>query len=273
MDEQSNPSASVDSVTTPTEIPVSSSETVASDTVASEQPAKRSLFWFGLAAVLVTGIGFAYWHFMYTPGSDAVPATETGTTELSPEEASEPVATVNGVTITRGTLAENVTQMRERALQSGADVNDLVVKAQIEEQAYTITINNELLRQAATAAVERPSDEAVQAEIDILVAQNGGPEAFAALLKEVAIDEETLRVNIADNMHIENYLATKQTPVTVSDEEATAFYDSLGGAEAGLPPFADIKTEIIAELERQKQDAQIGVIIDELRAAATIENV
>jgi hypothetical protein len=266
------------SVDNPTSLPSTPEETMPIDTVAESTQTEtapsstrnRSLYFFaGVAVVILALAGVAYVQF--APKADVAPDTLDG--ELTAEQADEPVAYVNGVAITRGVLAESVSQLSEGALQSGMDVNDLVVKAQIESQAYEISINNELLRQAATAAVEKPTDAVVQQEVDTIIAQNGGEAAFTELLKQYNLTLETLKKNIADNLHIQAYLDTKITPVEVSDADVQAFYDSLGGEEAGIPPLEEVKQQVIAEIQNQKEQEQIGTIIEQLKAEAKIENV
>ncbi len=230
----------------------------------------RSVYFFaGIAIVVLALAGVAYLQF----GPDKAEMLEAETGELTDKQSSEAVAYVNGVAISRGALEESATQLSQGAAQNGMDLNDMVVKAQIETQAYEITINNELLRQAASASVDRPSDEVVQKEIDTLITQNGGQEAFDGLLIQYKLTLETLKKNIADNLHIQAYLDTKITPVEVSDADVQAFYDSLGGEEAGIPPLAEVKDQVIAEIKNQKEQEQIAVILEGLKAEAKIEKV
>ncbi len=244
------------------------SQTAPAPEVETTEPKRSLLFFAGVAAVILAVAGVAAYQYF---GNNATTSQASFASVLTEAEAAEPVAYVNGTAITRGTLRENLDQITQGALQSGADPTDLVVRAQIEEQAYTITVNNELLRQAATQEVDKPTEEEVQAEIDALAEQNGGQEAFDALLVEIGFTEEMLRQNIADNMHIQAYLQLKQSPVTVTDEEIVAFYDSIGGEAAGLPALEEVRDQIEAELESQKLEAQISEIIETLRETATIE--
>ncbi len=246
----------------------------APEVIEPQAETKRSaLFFAGIAAVLLAVGAAGAWHYGLFDSLFNKETAEVATGALTEEEASAPIARVNGTTITRGALEENLEQMKQAALAQGADPNDLVVKTQIEEQAYEITINNELLKQAAEKDTPKPTDEEINAEIERLKEQNGGAEAFAALLAEVGFTQEELRENVTRSMHIKAYLSTKQTPVTVSDEEVKAFYDSLGGEGAGLPPLDEVHEQVVAELENQKTNEQVTKILEELRAAATIEKV
>lgn len=269
----------MDQETTHTEESTVPTEDTSAETTTPDMPvmeesapaAKRSMLFFaGIAAVVLAVGGVAAWHFLDI-GKDAPAADVAATGDLTAEQAAEPIAFVNGIAITRGSLAENVEQMKQGAMAQGADPNDLVIKTQIEEQAYEVTVNNELLKQAAEKDAPRPSDADVDAEIARLTEQNGGEEAFAALLAEVGFTKELLRENVTKSLHIKAYLASKQTPSEVTDEEINEFYNSLGGETAGLPPLEEVREQVIMEIERQKADAQIGVIIEELRAAAKIE--
>lgn len=262
--EVTNPTAA------PTPAAVAPEEAAATVTPAAN---KRSLLFFaGIAVALVAVGGAAVWHFDLL--DTAAPDASTGDMEtLSEEELAAPVATVNGITVTRKALEENIEQMKQAALSQGADPNDLVVKTQIAEQAYEITINNELLKQAAEKEAAQPTDAEVDAEIERLQEQNGGAEAFAALLAQVGFTEAELRDNVIRSLHIKAYLATKQTPVSVTDAEVTEFYDSLGGEDAGLPPLEDVREQVVGELEAQKQNEQVNVLLQELRAEAEIEKV
>lgn len=279
MEEQKDPNLTTPeaSTNTPPEPVTASSFTPAAASTPSEAAAptgnRNMLFFVGVAVLVVAVVAGGYF---FLNGSNDSPdlATPAGTV-LSEEEAAEPVVTVNGITITRGELAENIAQVTDQARQGGFDVSDPAVIAQIEAEAYTISINNELLRQAADATVDRPSDDVVEGELNTIITQNGGEEAFALLLTEYGFTEDTLRQNIADSLHIQAYLETKITTPEVTEAEIQAFYDSLGGQEgAQLPPLDDaVKAQIEAQLSQSKQQEAVAAVIEELRAGATIEEI
>ncbi|MCA9360942.1 SurA N-terminal domain-containing protein [Candidatus Kaiserbacteria bacterium] len=241
------------------------------DQTTPERKMKPSLFFAGVAVLVLIVAGVAYMQLANDKAN--ADADNNPNITLTPEEAAEPVAYVNGIAVTRGDLAESITQVTQNALQSGVDINDLVVKSQIETQAYDVIINNELLKQAASESVERPSDEAVQAEIDTLVTQNGGEEAFAELLTEFGLTEETLKTNIADNLHIQAYLDTKITEVEIDDQQVLEYYERLGGEAAGLPPLEEVETQIEQQLKLEAEQNQVSDIIEELRNEAEINKV
>ena len=274
--DQDTPNTEVTPVTEVAHEPTPAAE--ATTTPSAPATGKRSpLFYAGLAVVVLAVGGAIGWSY-FDVGSllNKQPAKEEAAVAggLTAEEAAQPIAYVNGIAVTRGALKVNIDQVSQGAVAQGADLNDVVVKTQIEEQAYEISINNELLKQAAEKEAKKPSDEEVQAEIDRLTEQNGGAEAFKALLAEVGFTDEKLRENVASSLHIQAYLAAKQPEsVPPTEKEISDFYDSLGGETAGIPPLKDVKAQVVAELERQKQDAQVTKILGELKATAKSEKV
>jgi hypothetical protein len=278
MDEQKDqnlttPEAPMDTTPEPvsasTFTPTAASTPSETDTMSNN---RNMLFFVGVAVLVVAVVVGGY--FFLNSSNESPDLTSPTGTALSEEEAAEPFVTVNGTTITRGELAENIAQVTDQARQGGFDVTDPTVIAQIEAEAYIISINNELLRQAADATVDRPTAEVVEGELATIIEQNGGAEAFALLLTEYGFTEDTLRQNISDSLHIQAYLETKITTPEITEAEIQAFYDSLGGEGAQLPPLDDaVKGQIEAQLSQTKQQEAVAAIIEELRAEATIEEI
>jgi FKBP-type peptidyl-prolyl cis-trans isomerase (trigger factor) len=182
------------------------------------------------------------------------------------------VATVNGVGIKEDAYQQSISNITTSAVQQGADVNDPTIQELIEEEALTGLINNELLLQGAAAAGITVDPEQVQSEYDLIAENIGGAEELNARMEELGVSEEQLQEDIREQLVINDFITAgiDAEDLTVTDEEARAFYDSLAGSE-GLPAFEEISDQITAQLQSQKQQEAVGTLIESLREAAEIE--
>lgn len=231
-----------------------------------------------IAAGVVLLIGAGLWYVLEKQGrvDSAVFAPlgsddEVGgiTTTRSDEGTA---ATVNGVPISNKDVNQNISSLNSGAAAQGANPNDPNLQAQIEEQAVTMLINTELLRQAVADSDITVSDEEVEVRYQQVVTDVGGREALAARLEEVGVAEADLRADIRDEIAIQTLVEQQLSlsDITVTEEDVQTFYDEFGGEEAGLPPLDDVRMEIEAELRTQMEQELIAAYLDELRADAAI---
>lgn len=186
---------------------------------------------------------------------------------------SSPAAIVNGTEIKRSDYDSSVAQLVQMAATQGTDTTDPTVVAQFETQAIDTLVNGELLRQAALAAGKEAAPEAIDARFSEIEASVGGPEQLAERMGEFGISIETLRRDIENEILIQSLfddvIGTDEEAVT--EEEITAFYDSLGGTEAGLPPLAEVEAQIAEQIRLNRQQAEVGAYLETLRTDAEIE--
>ena len=184
-----------------------------------------------------------------------------------------PAALVNGIEIKRADYESSVAQLVSMGASQGASTTDAVVLAQFQTQAIETLVNGELLRQKALETGKVASKEAVDARLAEIEASVGGPELLAERMGEFKITEETLRRDIENEILIQalfdEVLGTEETEVT--DAEVEALYDQAGGAEAGLPPLAEVREEIVGQIRQNQQQQKIAEYVETLKVDAQIE--
>jgi peptidyl-prolyl cis-trans isomerase SurA len=183
------------------------------------------------------------------------------------------VATVNGVGISQAEYDRSLSSISQDATLQGADLADPAVVAEIEDQALTMVINNELLIQAAGNAGYSATAEEVDAQYAAVEAQFGNNAELAARMAEVGLTEEDLRSDIEKQIAVNTFVneETNLDEVTVTDEEVETFIASLNIDAAEMPPLEEIRPQIESSLITQKQQEIIDAFIASLKGSANIE--
>lgn len=183
------------------------------------------------------------------------------------------VATVNGNKITRYDLDISVAQISAGAVAQGADIANPEIKAQIQTQAIDMLVNTELLKQEAASRGITITDEQVTERLETLKTDVGGEEVLAERMKEFKIDEKTLVRDIKNELTIQALLdiVFAEKSIAVTDAEITEFYNAAGGAEAELPPLAEVREQIEAQIKSTKEQEVVTAFVEELRGKGTVE--
>ncbi len=184
-----------------------------------------------------------------------------------------PVALVNGVKISREDYDSSMNQLLLMAAEQGADTTDSGVVASFSAQAIDTLVNGELLRQAAIEAGMEATAEAVDKRYGEIEAGLGGKEQLQARMVEFSISDETLRRDISNEILIQGLFDEKLTSddTEITNEEIESFYTELGGEEAGLPPLNEVVTELTEQIKINRQQEEVAIYLEELRAMAEIE--
>ncbi len=190
------------------------------------------------------------------------------------EPAVPAVATVNGAEIPRSDYDTSVRQLTEGATAQGLDATDPEIAGEISQQALDTLVNTELLVQAATAAGVSVDDAAIDERLAGITEDLGGPEAFAARITELGLTDAIVRRDISRELTIQEFLTQKVAEVdtTVTDEEVTQLYESVGGEAGGNPPLDEIRDQVVAQAKFLKEQEFVQAYVEELRGSATIES-
>lgn len=236
------------------------------------EAATRSHVWIGyvIAVVVVVLIILGVLYQLEAQGRSSTNFFEG---VLSSQESRTVVATVNGEPISQRALEQSITQFGEAAQAQGVDPTNPEAQAQLRNQALTVLINTELLRQAAVERGISISDEAATEQFNTIQADIGGPEQLAERLVVLGLSEDELRAQIRDELLIQELLDALflEAEVAVTDEEVQATYDEAAAAGNELPPLEEVRPAIEQQLIAQKEQAVIDEFIAEQREAATIE--
>lgn len=224
---------------------------------------------FILGIILVGGL----YYFFQRDSADLLlnspEAGQDGDLETYPEV----VATVNGEELSNEAFVRSLNQVKQMAAEQGADLTDASITTQIETQAIDTLVNTTLLSQAAEESGLEISDEVVTAEIEKINSQFESEAALAQAMAELGLDEEGLRNDIHRQLLIDEYLTTNTEidSATVTAEEVQQLYDTVSAQQTGLPPLEALYESIEEQLVAQKQQQLISEFIQGLRAEAEIE--
>lgn len=176
---------------------------------------------------------------------------------------SEVVARVNGEAITAG----DVTKLRVKAFEFN--------KMQIsEEEALEQLIAETVLYQEADEQGYAPTMDEAEQELEARVASSGRTmEDFEAELANSSFSYEEYLQDFQRHLAINSYVDDAVQVPEVTEIEARVFYENYKQQypEAELPPFEQLKSEIMALLEQQKQQEATSLLIEELKEKADIK--
>jgi parvulin-like peptidyl-prolyl isomerase len=176
---------------------------------------------------------------------------------------SEVVARVNGEAITAG----DVTKLRVKVYES--------YKMQMsEEEALEQLIAETVLYQEADEQGYAPTMDEAEQELEARVASSGRTmEDFKAELVNSSFSYEEYLQDFQRQLAINSYLDDAVQVPEATELEARVFYENYKQQypETELPPFEQLKSEIMALLEQQKRQEATSLLIEELKEKADIE--
>jgi hypothetical protein len=183
------------------------------------------------------------------------------------------VAVVDGQEITEYDLRVSTQQQAAAAAAQGIDPSNPEVQANIRTQALTLLINTELLKNEAYERGLSVGDGEAMERYDELVTQVGGEEILRERMSSFGVTEEMLQQDIRDELLIQQLIDQlfADTEIEVTTEESQAVYENAGGVAAGLPPFAEVEPQIVAQITATKEQAIVNEFVESLRAEAAIE--
>ena len=256
-----------DSTVTPTDVNPSTTETTLAPTT------KNFLLQYGVAAlvVLIIGAGLAY--ALEQQGRINTGVFDSIKSVINPAPLA---AKVNGTGITLADYEKNLTQLNNAAVQQGADIKNESIAKEIKTQAIDVLVNTELLRQEARKNGAEVTEKQIDDRYQEIVTSIGGEEQLATKMTELGITADSLRKDIEGEILIQGHLATAVDTgsIKVTEEDIKAAYAQIGSTAATgvtVPPLAEIKTQLEAQLKTNKEQELVNAYITTLREAATIE--
>lgn len=267
--ESAAPMASTEETVPTPEAPMVAEEVVPAAT--EELPTKFNYKMYAGAVVAILAISAA---LIFALEKEGRISTGLFSTVIEKMEGNKPVATVNGVEITQAEYKVSLGQLTQMAGSQGANVADAEIIKTLSDQTIETLVNGELLLQAAVASGKTATTEQIDARFAEIVEGLGGEEQMTAKMAEFGVTKESLLKDIKNEILIQAYFDEKKIGaqhITVTDEEIAALYNEAGGTAAGLPPIAEVKEVIEAQIKGDKEQVQIGDLIQELRVAAEIE--
>ncbi len=214
--------------------------------------------------VLLLGAG-AYFTINKNAGTPTTVATEKNDSTV--------VATINGKEILQAELDDQVAQLivQLQSVDPESDIESTDVKEGIRQQALDNLINIELLVQEAQSTDIKVNEAAVTAQYLAVVERFGGDEGFEAQIKSLGLTSDDVKTNIRNQLAIQDYLDAKFSDIEVTEEEAKALYDEVATTDQNLPPYEEVKDQVLAQVRANKEQVLVETLLIGLREKADIE--
>ena len=231
---------------------------------------QRVITQYAIATIIILVMGAGLLYALEEQGRVSTGVFDSVTELVKPAPAA---AIVNGVKIPLAQYEKNREQLIQTATLQGLDPTNESIATQINAQALDVLVNTELLRQAALAEGITVTKEDIDTRYEEIVATLGGEEQLATKMTELNITPESLRVDIEGEILIKKHLdtAVDLSSVTIDQKEVQAVYDQANTPGADIPPFAEVKAQIEAQLKATKEQEKIGKYIETLKTEAEIE--
>ena len=275
-----NENAWTEEVNNKVEVPVEKAEVVSKMTetqvgeeIISTNVSSKStlpLKQYAIATVMIAIIGMVLWY-----GLEKQERVKTGVFDKIEGlvKTTKPVATVNGVKISKEQYEKNREQIIASAKQQGLDVSDTKVQSEIDTQAIDVLVNTELLRQAAKTAGVVVTPEQIESRYQEIVTSVGGVDELAQKMTELNVDENSLRSDIEGEILIKTYLADAVdiSSIKIEESEIKTAYENASSTGSNLPPLEEVASQIEAQLKAVKEQDLIKTFIETLKEKAEIE--
>lgn len=198
--------------------------------------------------------------------------TDDSQLAMSNTDDQGPVATVDGVELSRAEFESNLAQAVQVYTTQGVDTSDEATMATLKEGVVNTMINRQLVKAAAEKEGLTVSDDEIESNYQEAITNAGGEEAFQQALASAQLDEDSFRASIHDQLLLQKYIDIHASTddIVVSDEEISSYYDSLKASNPDTAPLEEVSDTIKSQLTAQKQQEVIAGILDELHTDAQI---
>ena len=183
------------------------------------------------------------------------------------------VAVVNGEEIGKNQFLTLGEQIALQQTNEGGDISSSDMQLEISNQALNLLVNQALLVQAAEAAGTQVGDT-VDQQYAQLVQSAGGVEEFEAQLQQANTTQEQIREDLRAQLLIQTHLENKLNleGITVTEEEINQFYEQLVAQQGeGTPALEELRDQIAAQLQNQKEAQVVNQYLTQLREDADIQ--
>lgn len=137
----------------------------------------------------------------------------------------DPVARVNGSSITLDVYERELSQIRKQALQQGKQISEAQL-SEIRKRVLENIIGRELLYQESMKMGIAVKSGDVDARFESIKTGFTGEIEFQSTLAEMDLTEETLKIQIRRGMARRQFIDSRIAPkVTVTEKETRSFYD------------------------------------------------
>jgi len=168
--------------------------------------------------------------------------------------ASDKVAVVNGVVISKGEFDRELDFFVRRAEAGGQQIPDFQM-AQMRNEVLDSLIDRELLFQESQKKGVHVKPEAVSDQLNKIQQRYPDKDEFKKLLNDMGLTESDVKVQIERGMAIQELIDIEVSEkITVSDEESKSFYDK--NPQLFEQPEQVKASHILIKVEAGATDAQ-----------------
>jgi len=170
------------------------------------------------------------------------------------QAASEKVAVVNGVTISKGEFDRELDFFVRRAAPGGQQLPDFQM-AKMKNEVLDSLIDRELLFQESQKKGIHVKPETVTEQLNKIEQKYPNKDEFKKLLTDMGLTESDVKAQIERGMAIQELIDKEVADkITVSDEESKSFYDK--NPQLFEQPEQVKASHILIKVEAEATDAQ-----------------
>ena len=189
------------------------------------------------------------------------------------------VAEVNGEEISKDefvSLYEGQFQQLQAQSQSTGEELD---QEQLRVQTAEVMVDTELLIQEADGRNFEASQEDVDTALDELATANQleSADEFLAAIKEQGTDEAEVMTQLETQVKLDRLIAEEAGDTEPTEEELQALYDQaaaqqeeVGEEGAELPPFDDVRPQLVEQAVTVKESEAYETLVADLREDADV---
>jgi len=247
-------------------------EKEAEETASKEAPAVRKKSNVKAIAISVVVVVVIVLGVLYQLEKEGRSSTQIFSSLIEKQRLNKEVASVNGHKLTNADLDLSIKQFAQIAAAQGVDVESDEAKSRLRKQALEVLINTTLLKQEAAKEGIGVFDEEINQRYDDLLKSTGGEEALGNRMKELGITKERLLSDIRDELVIQKLidkiLADANSEIT--EEEISEVYNTAKENNTDIPPLAEVKDQVEAQIRATKEQTAIEDYLKKLKEEAEI---
>lgn len=198
-----------------------------------------------------------------------------GESIIDSDKYPEVIATINGEDVDREEFLMALEYQASMLMSQGIDINGeegAEYLEMIEMQLVEQLVNEQIILQSAAEQGVAATEEEVDAEIEILMADAQIPsmEELEEILAEQNATLDDLRADVIPMVTRNKFLDLQVEEPTVSEEEIQETYDNYVASmedqeDAEIPSFEDVRDDIETQLLEQHRQQQISEFVQKLR--------
>lgn len=188
------------------------------------------------------------------------------------------VAEVNGEEVTKDEFVPIYESQFAQAAAQAQATGEAPDEDALKKQTVDDLVSTELLAQEADARGIEVSDEAIDAELEDLAAQNqlDSADELLAAVEAQGVSADQARDQVRTQLMVEELTADEGGPLEPTDKELRTLYAQVkkqaeqSGSADQIPPFAQARDQLVEQATSQKVGEIAGKLVEDLRKDAEI---